>query len=308
MIASETLENTKIRNLQRYRVIVWDSEGVSKSEIARRLSIDRKEIYRVIEKFESHGSVEIDLRQANSGRPPTFDEDAKEEVRNLVFSNESMHLDDLRMSIEDELDIKASTSTVSRVLDELGKFATPTWTPLLTQNHIDARLKFCKEHVRRNTAFQNVIFTDESRFYVNRKTKKVFVLSGEDRPQRTKYNPDFSIMVWGAICSQGTIYLEVVEGTLNHQYYIEILGRFAEEVKENFSRERPWRFQQGGAPAHRPKAVREFLTDNGFKTYIHPPNSPDLNPIEMVWGWMKQFVERRGPGTDKELEDLIFEA
>jgi len=40
----------------------------------------------------------------------------------------------------------------------------------------------------------------------------------------------------------------------------------------------------------------------------HPPNSPDLNPIELIWKPMKDFIERENPQTKEDLEELLQEA
>lgn len=102
--------------------------------------------------------------------------------------------------------------------------------------------------------------------------------------------------------------LQVVEGALRHGQYLDILEDFTESVEDGFTQSKPWRFMQDGAPAHRPKIVKDFVVDNGFNIHVHPANSPDLNPIETIWGWMKQNVEKREPNTKQELEDAIFES
>jgi len=46
-------------------------------------------------------------------------------------------------------------------------------------------------------------------------------------------------------------------------------------------------FQQDGAASHTAKSTQEWLKWNSINTFPHPPSSPDLNPIELLWNKIK---------------------
>ena len=52
---------------------------------------------------------------------------------------------------------------------------------------------------------------------------------------------------------------------------------------------------QDNAKPHTAKATTKELEARGIQTLPHPPYSPDLNPIEMVWNWMKDYIEKNYP-------------
>ena len=48
---------------------------------------------------------------------------------------------------------------------------------------------------------------------------------------------------------------------------------------------------QDNAPGHAAAATREDLLERGVIPIFWPPFSPDLNPIETVWKWMKEWIQ-----------------
>ena len=42
--------------------------------------------------------------------------------------------------------------------------------------------------------------------------------------------------------------------------------------------------------AHKDERVRAAIKATGALAVYQPPNSPDLNPIELAWAWLKDFL------------------
>ena len=69
-------------------------------------------------------------------------------------------------------------------------------------------------------------------------------------------------------------------------------------------------FQQDSASGHRAKAISEWLMAHNILTFPHPPSSPDVRLIELVWLVLKKHICARTiqPTNYVELQQAIFEA
>jgi len=194
---------------------------------------------------------------------------------------------------------------VKNYLGKLGMFVKPRFKTQLSENNRQKRVQYCERFG--NFSFKKVLFTDESSFQLNTNTLKVFQFKGQKPPQLTKHNPNVKIMVWGGISYWGKTSLHVVEENLNGEGYLKLLKKHRREMLDLFEGRGLWRFQQDNAPCHRTKKVKNYikrwLTPN---IHPHPAQSPDLNPIELIWAQMKTLVENKKPTNKRELLNAIL--
>ncbi|KAL6484675.1 hypothetical protein MHYP_G00067200 [Metynnis hypsauchen] len=117
-----------------------------------------------------------------------------------------------------------------------------------------------------------------------------------------------AVMVWGCFAGDTVGDLFKIEGTLNQHGYHSILQRHAIPSGLRLVG-RSFIFQQDNDPKHTSRLCKGYLTkkesDEVLRQMTWPPQSLDLNPIEMVWGELDRRVKAKGPTSAKHLWELL---
>ncbi|GBO19032.1 Transposable element Tc3 transposase [Araneus ventricosus] len=102
-----------------------------------------------------------------------------------------------------------------------------------------------------------------------------------------------SVMVWAAFGFNGQVGLAFLYGRQNSPKYIETLENHLMPFAENIGGQN-CEYQHDNANTHTPSARKNYLNSKNVTVLEWPPMSPDLNPIEKVWGFMSRKVYENG--------------
>ncbi|CAH1968600.1 unnamed protein product [Acanthoscelides obtectus] len=201
--------------------------------------------------------------------------------------------------MRDRLGLQCHRTTVGRYLHKEGiPRRIPAVKPLLTEDHRRVRLQFCQENLNRD--FSTVVFSDEKNFCTNTDYRPPLW-----RRNNTRYDPANIIPnrttgrttmgYWGWMTADGPGDLVSITDRMNSQQYVDILNNsFIPSYRILYPQSRIT-FVQDNSAVHTSHKVRNYLAQEDYNVIAWPAKSPDLNPIENLWGIMVQKWSTGGP-------------
>ena len=246
------------------------------------------------------------------GRPKKMSKEISKMIENGFKSNELKYLSDGCFKVYAENNLQVSKHTIHRCLRDAGlKCYKKQKKHDLTGDHIKRRFAFSEKF--KNYDYQDwekVIWSDESSFDVVSSSGVEYYWNerpdslNEKNIKKTKKFGGGSVMVWGCITPRGVGKLVRIDGILDSQKYTKLLsdGLFESINRYKLSLKKIT-FMHDNAPIHSSYYTKEWLRFNKVKTIEWPSHSPDINPIENLWGILDEKL-RRGRSKPKNKDEL----
>lgn len=290
----------------RMLIVIMNLLGFSMSLIVQWSGRTQLTINHWIDRFEHSGNV---LDEPRSGRRRVTLESVDAAI---VSAAEEVRFITPRV-IRERLHLRVSKRTIRRRLDEAGLFgrvARFSWP--LSQADIDDRLEFAVDYAGWDgNDWGRVLFSDECHIWLDNQSQ-IWVQRPEDAAYLDQYmthrqpNRD-KISIWAGFSATGVTRLGIIHGNLDGSKLVDIL---ADELPNYTARvwgSSEWYLLQDNSPIHRSHEVQDFLESKNVRRFKLPSYSPDLNPMENLWAWLKRELDHECYANVDELRSGLLE-
>lgn len=265
-------------------------------KVAEAFGVTRWTVYRLNEQFENTGSVE--LKTSARGRKTKLSEENLCQISNVILEAPDITLQE----IIDKLQLDCSISVLCRAIrNKLG--FTRKKKSLYAAERDKTEVQEKRTEWTKLMKYFNpnqLVFLDETG--VNIDMTRLYGRSiGNTRiKESAPINTPKRRGVVGAMRFDGTIRYRSFDGSITGKRFLEFLKytlapslrRGDIVVMDNLS-------------IHKVKGVDEIiLSANALPLYL-PPYSPDLNPIELLWSKLKNFLRSRKIRDKKKLKNAV---
>lgn len=335
-----TCTGKSLSDRNKWAIVECMEAGWTASATARHVGCTRHTVYNWWQRYRQTNNVHD---RAKTGRKRLFSQVAEERSFELLSDGDGNTADEVSKRLCTE-GLVPNTVHKSCVIRAARRAAARAELKLWCQRGKPAKAMTAATKKKRlafavanqHTTWNNVCFTDRSKFHFSYPGSKVVPCrwiagrASNSKAAVSQPNHPQCLNIYAGITKHGVTATHVVAGSSKYssqhtnQKGQPARGITTSEYREVLSKTllpgghslftahgtSEWTLQQDGDPAHGCAAeqIKQWNKKTGCSVQLlpnWPPNSPDLNPIENVWGWVGQEVNRMGCSSFDEFSKAV---
>ncbi|CBF89682.1 uncharacterized protein ANIA_10066 [Aspergillus nidulans FGSC A4] len=286
----------------RIRILTLRDAGFTYQQISSQLGFTYRQVQYTCQNEQS-------TPRKPPGQRPKLSEEDMDNIITFISSSQRTRRLSYKRVIE-ELNLPCGETALARALKKRGYSRCKALRkPPLSDDTKRVRLAWALEHVNWTIEQWNrILWSDETwvtpgfytRIWVTRR-------AGEELDEtciRSSTPKKHGWMFWGSFYGDTKgpcLFWEKEWGSINAESYCErIVPIIDGYLRLNRQQGNYLCLMHDGAPGHASKDTIAELHERSIYPISWPAFSPDLNPIEMVWNWMKDWIQERYP-DDRQL-------
>lgn len=231
------------------------------------------------------------------GRKPKLTPEMMAAIEEMTLAHGDLRDEDLASRLSQRFGVKVHRTTVHRARHKLGFAFRPRMViQEVTPEQCAVRCDFCNFVLAKIAKDTPIVFSDESRFCLSPDNSWIYIKRGAWSEASTVKKTKFpqGVMFFGAVGVGFKSKLVKCTGMVNAQEYLQLVRESGviEKMNEVHGKFK-WLFMQDGAPAHTSASATNNLGREVNFLPGWPPNSCDLNPIEVLWGIVKKRIKQQ---------------
>jgi len=307
-LTHRTLEEIRIRAVERVQA------GESPEVVIEALGFSRSCIYTWLARYRAGGWGALQAR-ALKGRPMKVRPEQMRWLYRTVTGKSPLQYrfefalwtrEMIRILLREEFGLKLSVASVGRLLKQLGLtcqrplFRAMEQDPKRVRQWREQEYPVIREEARQAGA--DIYFGDEAGVRSDCHAGTTWGVRGKTPVVRSTGQRS-SVNMLSAVSARGHMRFMRAKGKVNGLVFVEFLKRLMHNVKQ------PIFLILDGGSYHRSRPVKDYLASLGgrLRLFFLPPYSPELNPDEQVWNYVKHHgVAKAALRTGKDLRKFVL--
>ena len=304
----KTLEEIRIRAVEQVQA------GESPEAVIQALGFSRACIYTWLARYRRGGWGALKAR-ALKGRPPKISAAQLKWLYNTVVGKNPLQFrfefalwtrEMMRILLREKYSLRLSVSSVGRLLRQLGLscqrplFRATEQDPDRVRRWREQQFPAIGESAKREGA--QIWFGDEAGVRSDYHAGTTWGVKGRT-PVVPATGRRSSVNMLSAVNARGQLRFMLVKGRVTGAVFVDFLRRLTHHATQ------PVYLVLDGSSIHRGRAVTDFVASQQgqLRLFFLPPYSPELNPDEQVWNYVKHHgVGKAALRSAAELRDYVL--
>jgi hypothetical protein len=292
----------------KYKIVALRECQKSWKEICSILKIKRSTAQAVVKKNAETGDVK---NRKSPGRPKKVKPSGHRVISRFIGRNRRATIAQITANyntgrVEHDMVSAVTMKRTLKTMDFKKKAAARKLN--ISPKNRSLRVRWCRAHSNwTQEDWARIVFTDEVRVALRDDGRvKIWRRRGERYSHGCTTSTSTnraSLMFWGFISADGQGLLLTCSNGMTAQEYISVMERAAFSSLPSFGRT----LMDDNAPIHRAGIVRAWKEQYDIQCIDWPAYSPDLNPIENVWGFIKRAIKPIRAASLSEVQSLVLD-